>query len=282
MPELPEVETTVKSLNILKNKKVTNLHIYTKKLRYLVPQIKLKKIIKNKLTNIKRIAKYVVLDFNNSYSVIIHLGMSGRLKILRNNTFKRSKHDHISLKFSNNSYLLFNDPRKFGFIDIIEQDKIGTLKYINKLGIDALDQKLSADYLYKRIQKSEVLIKQILLNQDIVAGIGNIYASEILFDAKISPLKKGKELNKYQIGTILISIRKILKKAIESGGSSINDYVSPDGILGNFQNNFKVYGKEGLLLKGFKIKKTVLYGRSTFFCPEIQKWLEYISWLCFY
>ena len=134
-----------------------------------------------------------------------------------------------------------------------------------------MDKKLSVIYFYKKVQKSDVLIKQILLNQHIVCGIGNIYASEILFDAKISPFKKGKDLNKSQISTILNSVRKILKKAIKYGGSSINDYVSPDGTLGNFQSNFKVYGKAGFYIKGFEIKKTFLYGRSTFFCSEIQK-----------
>ena len=109
------------------------------------------------------------------------------------------------------------------------------------------------------------------MNQHIVAGIGNIYASEILFDAKISPLRLGSSLKKYQIGTIIKSIRKILKRAIKYGGSSINDYVSPDGTLGNFQKNFKVYGREGHKIKGCDIKKEVLYGRSTFFCPKIQK-----------
>ena len=270
MPELPEVETTVKSLNILKNKKVTNLHVYTKKLRYLVPHNKLQKLINNKLINPRRISKYIILDFNNSYSLIIHLGMSGRLKILKGNT-SIEKHDHISLKFSGNSSLLFNDPRRFGFIDIIASDDVINLRYIKKLGTDALDKKLSIDDFYKKIHKSDVLIKQILLNQHIVAGIGNIYASEILFDAKISPFKKGKNINKYQIGTIIKSIRKILNKAIFHGGSSINDYVAPNGTLGNFQNNFKVYGKEGLQIKGFKIKKVILYGRSTFYCPQIQK-----------
>ena len=270
MPELPEVETTVKSLNILKNKKVTNLNIYVKKLRYPVPFIELKKVINNKIINVRRIAKYVILDFDNSYTMIIHLGMSGRLKII--NTYKfRLKHDHISVKFNNNLYLLYNDPRKFGFIDLVDSDKLYDLKYIKKLGLDALDKRLSVDYFFKKIEKSEVLIRQILLNQYIVAGIGNIYASEILFDAKISPLKKGKYLNKYQIGTIIKSTRKILKKAILFGGSSISDYISPDGTLGNFQENFRVYGKEGSMINGFAIKKVNLYGRSTFFCPKFQK-----------
>ena len=111
----------------------------------------------------------------------------------------------------------------------------------------------------------------VLLNQHIVAGIGNIYASEILYDAKISPLKKANSLKKYQIGTIIRSIRKILKKAIKFGGSTINDYVSPDGTLGNFQSNFRVYGRDGLKINGYEIKKVILYGRSTFFCPKVQK-----------
>ena len=270
MPELPEVETTVKSLNILKNKKVTNLNIYVKKLRYIVPLKNLKKLINSKVINIRRISKYIILDFNNSFSLIIHLGMSGRLKIV-NKIKSKDKHDHLILEYNKCLFLLYNDPRKFGFVDIVETKKINHTRYIAKLGIDALDKNLSTDYLYNKFKQSNVLIKQLLLNQYILAGIGNIYACEILFDAKISPLIKGKNLDKYQIGTIIKSIRKILKKAIKYGGSSINDFVAPDGTLGNFQNNFKVYGKEGLFIKGFVIEKVVLYGRSTFFCPNIQK-----------
>ncbi len=269
MPELPEVETTVKSLNILKNKKVINVDIHSKKLRYSVPHLELKKIINYKIKSINRIAKYIVVDFENSKSVIIHLGMSGRLKINKIE-MPVKKHDHLVFKFKGLK-LIYNDPRKFGFIDVVWSDKIGNIRYIKKLGIDALDKNLSEDYLYEKFRKSEVLIKQILLNQYIVAGIGNIYACEILYDAKISPLRKGSSIKKSQIGTILKSIRKILKKAIKYGGSSINDYVSPDGTLGNFQNNFKVYGREGNKIRGYKIKKEVLYGRSTFFCPDIQK-----------
>ena len=186
MPELPEVETTVNSLNILKNKKVIKLDIHTKKLRYTVPYYKLKKIINSNIINLRRIAKYIIIDLNISKSIIIHLGMSGRLKILKNNNLL-SKHDHLVFRFINNYRLIFNDPRKFGFIDIIQSDQINNIRYIKKLGLDALDNNLSNEYLYKKIYKSDVLIKQILINQYVVAGIGNIYASEILFDAKISP-----------------------------------------------------------------------------------------------
>ena len=117
MPELPEVETTVKSLNILKNKKVINVDIHVKKLRYLVPHLDLKKIINYKITNLRRIAKYIIIDFDNIKSVIIHLGMSGRLKIVKPN-IALDKHDHLIFKF-NNLKLIFNDPRRFGFVDIV-------------------------------------------------------------------------------------------------------------------------------------------------------------------
>ena len=269
MPELPEVETTVKSLNILKNKKVINVDIHIKKLRYLVPYLDLKNIINYKITNLRRIAKYIIIEFDNFKSIVIHLGMSGRLKIVKPN-FTLNKHDHLVFKF-NNLKLIFNDPRRFGFVDIVNSEKINNISYIKRLGIDALDNKLSEDYLFNKFKNSQVLIKQLLLNQYIVAGIGNIYACEILYDAKISPLRKGNSLKKSQIGTILKSSRRILRKAIKYGGSSINDYVSPDGILGNFQKNFKVYGREGYKIKGCEIKKVVLHGRSTFFCPDIQK-----------
>ena len=269
MPELPEVETTVKSLNILKNKKVINVDIHVKKLRYLVPHLGLKNIIDYKILGLRRIAKYVIIDLSNFKSVIIHLGMSGRLKIIKPN-FALNKHDHLVFKF-NNFKLIFNYPRRFVFVDIVDSEKMTNVNYIKKLGIDALDKKLTNDYLYKKFKNSQVLIKQLLLNQYIVAWIGNIYACEILYDAKISPLRKGSSLKKSHIGTILKSVRKILRKAIKYGGSSINDYVSPDGTLGNFQKNFKVYGREGYKIKGCEIKKVVLHGRSTFFCPDIQK-----------
>ena len=124
--------------------------------------------------------------------------------------------------------------------------------------------------IYSKISKSNVPIKQILLNQKLIAGIGNIYASEILYDAKISPLISGKDLKISLISKLIRSIRKILKKAIKFGGSSIRDYRSADGTLGNFQSNFKVYNKEGKNIKNDKVIKIVQYGRSTFYCPKLQ------------
>ena len=165
---------------------------------------------------------------------------------------------------------VYHDPRKFGFIDIIKTKDLQKQKYIFSLGVDALSPNLTAQMIFEKISKSEVPIKQILLNQKLIAGIGNIYASEILFDSKISPLTLGKDLEISLIMKLIKSIRKILKKAIKYGGSSIRDYRSSDGTLGNFQSNFKVYNKEGKKIGGDKVKKIVQYGRSTFYCPKLQ------------
>jgi len=172
--------------------------------------------------------------------------------------------------FEKSKVLIFNDPRKFGFVDFARTKEIYKKKYFTSLGLDALSNSLNEQYIYKKINNTEVPIKQILLNQHIVAGIGNIYASEILFDSKISPFTIGRNLNLKDLKRLIRSIRKILNKAIESGGSSIRDFVSSDGTLGNFQSNFKVYGKEGQKISKFIVKKKKQYGRATYYCPELQ------------
>jgi len=269
MPELPEVETTVKGLEPILKQKIFNVTIHTKKLRLKIPN-GIKNILNNsKISNIRRIAKYIIIDLDKEYTIVVHLGMSGRIKTTYSK-YKRIKHDHFIVNFYNGNTLIYNDPRKFGFIDLVKTKDILNQKYIINLGIDALSPALNSKILYNKISKSEVPIKQILLNQKLIAGIGNIYASEILFDAKISPLILGKELEISLISKLIKSTRKILYKAIRFGGSSIRDYRSTDGTLGNFQSNFMVYDKEGKKIGRDKVKKIVQYGRSTFYCPKLQ------------
>ena len=195
--------------------------------------------------------------------------MSGRLKILKQPKFIKKKHDHFIL-ITEKYIFIFNDARKFGFIDLLKTKEIFKIHYISRLGLDALDRKLNDRYLKKKIYESIVPIKQILMNQEIIAGIGNIYANEILYDAKISPFTKGYSLTTLEIKKIIKSIKKILKKAINSGGSTLKDYISVDGTAGNFQNDFKVYNREGQKILGYEIKRILQYGRSTFYCPDIQ------------
>ena len=269
MPELPEVETTVKGLRVILKQKISNVKIHTTKLRFKIPNNIINILRNSKISNLRRIAKFIIIDLNIDYSLIIHLGMSGRLKTASLN-YKIIKHDHFFLYFFSKMILIYNDPRKFGFIDIVKTNNLTKQKYFMSLGIDALSPHLTAQKLYDKISKSEVPIKQILLNQKLIAGIGNIYASEILFDAKISPITLGKNLKISLIMKLIKSTRKILKKAIKLGGSSIRDYRSIDGTLGNFQSNFKVYNQEGKKIGNDKVKKIVQYGRSTFYCPKLQ------------
>ena len=270
MPELPEVQTTVKGLQVLLNEKIINSYIFSLKLRYRIPKkiIRLSKGIK--IIKIYRIGKYIIINLKNNYSLIIHLGMSGRIKIKEVNNFTAIKHDHFLIK-TKKYIMVFNDARKFGFIDFISTSKIILQKNICILGIDALDKNLNKKYFYEKIKSSEVPIKQLLLNQKIISGIGNIYACEILFDSKISPLRLGKNIKLHEVDKVIISIRKILLKAINFGGSTLQDYEATDGTLGNFQKNFKVYNKEGDTIGSNEIIRIKQYGRSTFYCPKIQK-----------
>ena len=268
MPELPEVETTLKGLEpLITDRKILSVQIYKKKLRWEIPT-HLKKTLKNQtISKISRRAKYLLLHFDFG-QLVMHLGMSGSISVV--NSFEPlRKHDHFELKLDNSKSLRFHDPRRFG--SILWQSPNQTLALLENLGPEPLSYEFDEDSLFSSSIGKSRNIKSFIMDSKIVVGVGNIYACEILYDAKISPLRKGSSLEKYQIGTIIRSIRKILNKAIKYGGSSINDYVSPDGTLGNFQNKFNVYGQEGLKIKGYKIKKEVLYGRSTFFCPEIQK-----------
>ena len=271
MPELPEVETTIRGLMPLVGSAILNIEIHTPKLRFLIPKnislIKRGVVIQN----IKRRGKYIIIHLSNCMSIVIHLGMSGRLRLFNYKKFNRIKHDHFTLCTNKEHLLVLNDARRFGFIDFDETQLIYQRKYMLNLGIEALDKKFKGEFLFSKISKKMVPIKNILLDQKIIAGIGNIYASEILFDAKISPFKIGKDLTLLDCQKITSSSKKILQKAIKSGGSTLKDYVSTDGTIGNFQNNFKVYNRGGEKIYGNIIKKSFQQGRATYFCPSIQR-----------
>ena len=271
MPELPEVQTTVNGLQLIINKHIVSIKINTIKLRYLVPKNINKAVDKRKILKIYRVAKYIMIDLSNNITLFFHLGMSGRIKLLKIINYRKKKHDHILINLSNNNILVFNDPRKFGFIDVAYTKELRKNKFFLKLGLDPFENTLNKDYLLTKFNNSKSSIKQLLLNQGIITGIGNIYACEILFDAKISPFIPGKDLNDAKVSRLIRSIKKILQNAIVSGGTSLRDYVSVAGTLGNFQNKFKVYNKEGERISRFKIKRIKQCGRSTFFCPGLQK-----------
>jgi len=280
MPELPEVETTVRDLKFIIGLSIINIKLHRNNIRYPIPKKKVFLTKNSKIQSIIRIAKYIVVKLSSSYSIIIHLGMSGRLKIHnRKRYLKREVHDHIEIYLSNDSKLIFNDPRRFGIFDVLKTSQIYNCKYFSKLGKDPFDKKFEKIYLFNKIKKSNSSIKSLLLNQKIVSGIGNIYACEILFDSKISPLLKGKNITIKKTKVLVKSIKKILKIAINYRGTSLKNYFLINGTLGSYQNKFKVYNKEGKYIeiggKKRKIIKIIQSGRSTFLCPYVQKINKY-------
>ena len=287
MPELPEVEIVRQSLDKkIKNKKVKKVIVRNRNLRFKIPK-EFESFLKNqKIIKVNRYSKYLILGLSNNTYCLIHLGMSGTIHLVRNRqkniitniSFYSSlklpkKHNHIELIFENFK-IIYNDPRRFGFFEILENNNLLT-KRLSHLGPEPFSKKFDYKYVNLYLKKKEKNIKSFLIDQNFVSGIGNIYASEILYLSKINPMKKAKLLNKIEQKKIIMNSKKVLFEAIKKGGSTIRDFKNTFGLKGNFQSSFKVYQREGLSCKrlGCKgiIQKKFVLKRSTFFCNTCQK-----------
>ena len=279
MPELPEVETIKEALKkSIEGDKIESVIIRNRQFRELIPMDFEKVVLNASIVKVYRNAKYLILELDNNYSIIWHLGMSGKVKTHESSPESYEKHDHVTIK-TNNGYITYNDARRFGLITYCESDKICQHKLFANIGIDPFSQNLTADYLKNKLSNKKNPIKVALLDQSIINGIGNIYASEALYDSKISPLRESNSLNLVELENLITSVRKILQKAIKAGGSTLKDYRKPDGSMGYFQNSHCVYDKEGMrcpnctcdIDKTKGIKRIVQGGRSTFYCETQQK-----------
>ena len=285
MPELPEIEIVKQSLDKnIKFEKIKKVVVRNRSLRFKIPK-NFEIVLKNKIINkISRKSKYLILHLEDIYCVI-HLGMSGTIHLINKKNFKKNtntsfysspnlplKHNHIEF-FLEKYQLIYNDPRRFGFFKIFEKKSLSD--FFNNVGPEPLNNKFNINYISSYFINKKKNIKSFLLDQKFVSGIGNIYASEILFCCKINPLKKAKNLTKLDIKKIRYFSKSILNQAIKKGGSSIKDFKNVEGRNGSYQNEFKVYQRENLncLNKDCfgKIKKKVISKRSTFFCNRCQK-----------
>lgn len=279
MPELPEVETIKEALKkSVEGARIDSVIVRNKKFRQPVPDDFADTIKNGTITKIYRKAKYIVLDLDNGNSIIWHLGMSGKIKIISTHDYELEKHDHIILK-TNRDTLIYNDARRFGLITSEKTSNINDISLFNKIGIDPFDENLNTDYLLGKLKNKKTPIKVSLLDQSIINGIGNIYASEALFEAGISPLRESCTITDNEASLLIKAIIKTLTKAIKAGGSTLRDYRKPDGSMGYFQNQHCVYSKEGkkcpdctcnIAISG-GIKKIVQGGRSTYYCTTKQK-----------
>jgi formamidopyrimidine-DNA glycosylase len=271
MPELPEVEITKNFLsNIILDKTALDVIVFDSKLRYSVPE-EIGQIIGGKIIKLARRAKYLQIFFSNDQVLIAHLGMSGRI-LAYNSDYIPQKHDHIVIYLEPNTTFVYNDPRKFGFFDLVHIDDLRDYKFFKSLGLEPLSEELDVNLLYSMLQKSKMNIKKFLMDGSFIVGIGNIYACEILFDAKIHPLSTTQNISYSAAAKLLGSIKDILCCAIALGGSSIKNFVDPEGNKGHFAGSFQVYSRQNkqCFICSNIIEKIINAGRSTFFCPTCQ------------
>ena len=288
MPELPEVEIVRQSLDKkIKQKKVKKVIVRNRNLRFKIPSNFIDSLKNVKIIKIKRFSKYLILCLSNNRYCLLHLGMSGTLHLINQRSKKKNitntsfysyprlpkKHNHVELIFDKLK-IVYNDPRRFGFFQIIKNKNL-LKKRFEHLGPEPFNSRFNEKYIYFIFKDKEKNIKSFLLDQHFVSGIGNIYASEILFMSEINPTKKAKFLKKNDCKKIVNISRKVLLNAIKKGGSSIRDFRNISGAEGGFQKEFRVYQREGLNCKRYKckgiIKKKMISNRSTFFCNTCQK-----------
>jgi len=286
MPELPEVEIVKRSLSkITKKAKILDIKIKNKNLRYKVPKRIRKELVNEKIIKISRRSKYLIFHFKDK-NLLVHLGMTGKIIIMKNKSkqlYKTSfyynlnilpQHNHIYFVLNNGFNLIYNDVRRFGFFRFYKKTKLKDINFLKKLGIEPLSKDFNAKYFRINLKKRKKNIKNLLMDQTFISGLGNIYVNEVLFNSKIHPLRSCKKLNKNEIVSLILNIKKILKISILTGGSSIKDFKDASGKSGSFQQFFKVYGRQNKKCSRIscnsKVKKFFISGRSSFYCENCQ------------
>jgi formamidopyrimidine-DNA glycosylase len=268
MPELPEVETTVRGLEqVLEGRRILGVEARRPDLRRALPVDLGQRLTGARVTALRRRAKYGLIDTDRGDTLIFHLGMSGRWRV---DPAEIEKHDHFLINTDDGHRLALNDPRRFGSLDLERTDALDDWPQFRALGPEPLGLKVRE--LQGRLKGRKSAIKLLLLNQEIVAGLGNIYVCEALFRARIHPRRAGGSISRARLERLVPAIGEVLEDAIAAGGSTLRDFASPDGELGYFSKQFAVYGREGQSCAcGGTVRRFVQGGRSTFYCPSCQR-----------
>lgn len=271
MPELPEVENVRISLEKqgLVGQEVRKVELLREDLRVPFPKGLSGKLKGQRLSAIRRRAKYLIFE-TEKYSLLSHLGMTGSWRPFD----KREKHDHVILHFVSGLRLVFNDPRRFGLLDMFERETLAKSRWLKHLGVEPLESEFNANYIFTRTRKLKAPIKAWLMDQRRVVGVGNIYASEALFAAKIKPTRAAGKVTRAESEELVTHIRRILLAAIAAGGSTIRDYRNAEGAAGSFQDRFLVYDHAGAVCpscKQSKISSKMIAGRNTYWCRKCQR-----------
>lgn len=283
MPELPEVETVCRGIQpILTGRRIAGAATRRKDLRIPFPARFTERLEGRRIRAVTRRAKYILIALEGSETLVIHLGMSGSLVIHPKGKAPQLRaHDHVIFTLDNGMEMRFHDPRRFGLMALVEDKKLKSHALFAHLGPEPLSDDFTADYLQAALKGRKTPIKTAIMNQEIVVGVGNIYASEALFLAHVSPLRAAHTLKRKEYQALVETIRTVLTLAIESGGSTLRDYVRSTGDKGWFQVALKVYQREGFpclccaptdtIKVSPLVRKIVQQGRATYYCPQCQR-----------
>lgn len=269
MPELPEVETTVRGLAlVLDGEVLTRVEPRRADLRWPIPVDLRQRMTGARVTGLSRRAKYGLIGTDRGDTLIFHLGMSGSWRIDRD----EAKHDHLVIETEGGRKVALNDPRRFGSIDLVETALIDAFPTFAALGPEPLGDAFTARHLAQAFEGRAAPIKNLLLDQRIVAGLGNIYVCEALHMAGIAPWKPAGQVSRARLERLVFAVKDVLSAAIEAGGSTLRDFAAPDGELGYFFKQWRVYGREGETCQcGKPVMRRVDAGRSTFYCGKCQR-----------
>ena len=283
MPELPEVETVRRGLApVMEGQRITLAEVNRPDLRWPFPDRMADRLTGALIERLRRRSKYILADLDTGETLLIHLGMSGRMLIsgamlgdFHHDHPAPAKHDHVVLHMGQGARITFNDARRFGAMDLMGTPDADAHWLMRDLGPEPFANDFNEDYLVARLKGRNTPIKSALLDQRIVAGLGNIYVCEVLHRAGIHPARKAGRIASVRVADLVPLIRQVLKEAIAAGGSSLRDYLQADGELGYFQHGFAVYGRMGEPCVtpgcGGTVARIVQSGRSSFFCPQCQR-----------
>jgi len=273
MPELPEVETVCRSLRPhLVGRKISHIEVIEARLRAPIDEGALAQLVGRKIVAIGRKGKYILIRLDGGKVWVFHLGMSGKLVCLASKTALR-KHDHIVVQLNRGGEFRYHDPRRFGISLVTTTDALGELAQLRRLGVDPFDPELTGAYLFHFTRSSHRRIRDLLFDQQIIAGLGNIYANEVLFLTGVKPAARAYRLTRKQVQRIAETIPELLRQAIRWCGTSFSDYRDADDKRGAFQNHLRVYDRDGEACRVCPsiIKRISLGNRSAFYCPSCQK-----------
>ena len=283
MPELPEVETVRRGLDTaMRGRRIVRVDLRRPDLRWPLPEGMAERLTGATVERLRRRSKYIMADLSTGETLLIHLGMSGRILVsggqlgaFHANSATPEKHDHVVIDLDDATRITFNDARRFGAMDLLQTGTEDTHWLLRDLGPEPLGNAFDETYLAARMKGRATPVKSLLLDQKTVAGLGNIYVCEVLFRAGVHPTRKAGRVSASRVATLVPIIREVLGEAIEAGGSSLRDFRHSDGELGYFQHSFRVYDREGAhcVTPGCTgaIARIAQSGRSTFYCPHCQR-----------